>query len=269
MVGRGYGPVVALTAEQPSWPGAAPTGLAPLLAGPVHEGRVIGVHPTCVYLLVDAQLVAVETADAVGLPCAVRLGVDARLCPFRGVRRETPVSVGRARIAVGPVTVPVVRWWTPRRSRAGKDPVRIDALARALTAYPCAVPVDLPPFDLLGLGPGLTPAGDDVLAGMLVATHHDPVIGTALASSVLPTADVRTTALSAALLNLAATGQGIPALLDLADVVAGHGPATLLPGALGRLLAVGHTSGVALAWGLLRGARSVTCSPAMDEGVLA
>lgn len=269
MVARGYGPVVALTAEQPSWPGAAPTGLARLLAGPVREARVVGVHPTCVYLLVGAQLVAVETADAVGLPCAVRLGVDAELRPFRAVRRETPALVGDARIAIGSMAVPVIRWWAPRRSRPGTDPTRIDALARALAAYPCAVPVDLPASDLLGLGPGLTPAGDDVLAGMLVATHRDPVVGAALAGSVLATAGAGTTALSAALLRLAAMGHGIPALLDLADVLAGHGPAAQLPATLSRLRAVGHTSGVALAWGLLRGARSVTCSPAIGEGVLA
>ena len=31
--------------------------------------------------------------------------------------------------------------------------------------------VGVPPVDLLGLGPGLTPSGDDLLCGMLVALH--------------------------------------------------------------------------------------------------
>jgi hypothetical protein len=57
-------------------PGAASAAVRDLLAGPARRGRVLGVHPACVYVRVDDEMVAVETADGLGLPCAVRLGVD-------------------------------------------------------------------------------------------------------------------------------------------------------------------------------------------------
>ncbi|MFN2304811.1 MAG: DUF2877 domain-containing protein [Anaerolineales bacterium] len=75
-------------------------------------------------------------------------------------------------------------------------------------------PVDLGQrlLGLIGLGKGLTPAGDDFLVGFLLASHYLALISPALASqaelqkSILATAAIKTTTLSAALMQCAADG---------------------------------------------------------------
>lgn len=235
-----------------SLPGAASTTVRDLLTRPAQPATVLGGGRHGVYLQVGASVLAVETADAVGLPCAVRLGEDSAAGSLPAVRRGARASVGGGALVAGDLRVQVVRWWRPRTPRPALT-WRRDGLAAALRSHPAAVPVGGSSGSLLGLGPGSTPAGDDVLAGMLVALHHDPPARDALAAQVLPLADGRTTALSATLLRSAAHGHGIPALLDVVDLAAGHGDAADLPAAVARLRGVGHTSGTALAWGLLRG----------------
>lgn len=245
-------------------PGAASTLLRSLLSGPVRPGSVLGVHPTCVYLAVDGVVVALESSDGVGLPGSVRLGAPSGTAGLADVRPGAPARVGAGRLVVGDLTVTVARWWQPRRPRPGVDGAQVAALEHALAGHPSPVPVDAAPAELVGRGDGLTPAGDDVLAGMLVGLHHRPELARPLAEEVLPLI-ARTTMLSADLLRHASEGYGIPALIRLADVVAGAAGAegdaegtgvdTALAPALERLLRVGHSSGRALAWGLLRGAR--------------
>jgi hypothetical protein len=235
--------------------GAASTALRDALSGPPRSARVLGVHPSCVYLLAGSELVAVETSDALGLPCAVRLAAVRADGPFAGVRREHSAEVGDGGLRAGPLTVRVARWWAPRPPRAGSSAGRTDRLAELLAGHPAAVPVDGEVGDLLGLGPGLTPAGDDVLAGLLVGLHHRPDLRDPLAVEVARLAPTRTTALSAALLRHAAAGHGAPTLTAVADALTGAGEDSDLDTALDRLLAVGDTSGTALAHGLLRAGR--------------
>jgi len=108
-----------------------------------------------------------------------------------------------------------------------------------------------PPLGLIGLGPGATPAGDDLLAGVLVtlAALDDGKRRIALGSAVNACALQRTTPLSAALLKAAADGlagedlsSAISALVS-ADV-------TDLPDAIVRAVRHGATSG----WDALGGA---------------
>ena len=98
------------------------------------------------------------------------------------------------------------------------------------------------PGTLVGLGPGLTPAGDDVLAAMLLTLSAVPGTQSAVRALVAETAPLlaRTTALSATLLRHAAAGRGIPEVTELVDALAGSGD---LAAATARLLAVGHSSG--------------------------
>jgi len=239
-----------------SVPGAASTAVRPLLVGTPPPGRVVGVHPTSVYVETGAEMVALETADGLGLPCAVRLGADRTAAPFRGVRPGDVAVVGQGRVRVGRLVVPVVRWWAPRRPRPGHAYGRIEGLARLLADRPCPVHASLPVAELIGRGPGLTPAGDDVVAGLLIGLHHHPDLRDPVTAEVLPLAG-GTSALAGALLRSAAAGQHIPAVIDVADGLAGHRTDEGFETALRRLLAVGHSSGTALAHGLLRGARSV------------
>jgi len=261
--GTRYGP------GMPSLPAAAPLPARDLLTGPPRPGRVVGVHPSCVYVVTDPaepRLVGLETADALGLPCALRLGLDGSDRPFAGVSAGDPALVGAHHVGLGRLTVRVVRWWAPPvvrppvlRPSSGGPPRWVD-LAELLRDVPPPVDPTGDPTDLLGRGPGLTPAGDDVLAGWLLAVHHHA----AARDELLPVVGAwhATTALSASLLEEAAAGRGIPAALAVADALGGHGDAGDVATALGRLLRVGHTSGAALAHGLLRGAREVARSGA-------
>ena len=109
---------------------------------------------------------------------------------------------------------------------------------------------------LLGSGPGLTPSGDDVLAGFLAGAAAFGIDAVALREAVAVLAPARTTALSAALLWHAARGECIDELAGLAAVLTGQGcsqPGEALS-AVSRLVSVGHTSGAALALGLVTAA---------------
>jgi uncharacterized protein DUF2877 len=103
---------------------------------------------------------------------------------------------------------------------------------------------------LIGLGPGLTPSGDDYLGGVLVALRW---VGRGAQADSLwrwlePRLSERTSAISAAHLAAAAGGEVHEALHDvLVDLAAWEAP-DLLP-SLSRLDALGHTSG----WDALAG----------------
>lgn len=73
--------------------------------------------------------------------------------------------------------------------------------------------------ELLGAGPGLTPAGDDLLAGVLLALHyadHSNIAGN-LWKVLEPQVNSRTNAISAAHLRLSANGQCAQPVLHLLD----------------------------------------------------
>ena len=111
---------------------------------------------------------------------------------------------------------------------------------------------------LLGSGPGLTPSGDDMLAGFLVGAAAFGIDAAALREATAVLAPARTTALSAALLWHAARGECIDELASLAVVLTSQGRCRPDEAgrAVSRLLSVGHTSGAALALGLVTAAES-------------
>lgn len=112
---------------------------------------------------------------------------------------------------------------------------------------------------LLGLGPGLTPSGDDVLAGLLLGLRavgrHEDRTGRALATEVLDGL-WRTTALSGTLLRAAARGYAVPPVVDLLAALHGRIDDQLPPPAdrVARLVRevarTGHTSGADLLVGV-------------------
>jgi len=104
---------------------------------------------------------------------------------------------------------------------------------------------------LLGLGPGLTPAGDDLICGALAAANHllpSPLLASELAAAVRQQL-ARTTAISQQMLSDAINGEYHEYLDNLvADLANNDRPA--LPAALNELLGLGASSGAALACGL-------------------
>ena len=103
---------------------------------------------------------------------------------------------------------------------------------------------------LIGLGPGLTPSGDDYLGGVLVALRW---VGRGAHADSLwhwlePRLSAGTSAISAAHLAAAARGEVHEVLHDLLTDLAAWETPDLLP-SLSRLDALGHTSG----WDTLAG----------------
>ena len=236
---------------------SAPTRERDILAGPDLPGTILASFPTAFYVHVPAGfgVIALLTRDAVRVPCGVQLASSSREFPLDRLRG--PVRVGRGALRVGAaeitvgrvVSASVPRLPAPRADRVG------------LFAADVADPADLAdvadPARLLGLGGGLAASGDDVLAGFLAAGAAYRLPVDELRRVVRAEAPRRTTTLSAALHQHPAAGEAIPQvcrlLLALDD---GHGTDL----ALAELLRVGHTSGAALAAGVLAAVRAA-CTP--------
>ena len=260
---------------------AASTSLAALLAGPPAPARVLGSTAAATYLAVPRPpfVLGVLASSAVRLPLGVVLPREVVLPPVEPAAGDVAAVVGDGVVVLRGHRLRPARWFdpsvrralprhpvlSPQRLRAASEllaregaalpdplPAAADRLAR-LPAVPAPAPLQDAVQDLLGRGPGLTPAGDDVLAGALVAAH---AVGGApgLAGCVRAALDARpdaTPLLSAALLTAAAAGDGVPPLLGLLRaLVADSEPHLLLP-AVRAAVAVGHTSGTALAVGAL------------------
>lgn len=236
---------------------------------------------------VDGALAATGDPPAggalVGAGRVVVGGLTVRVTRWWTPRRATvPVSIAELRrgrdalaatLRAGAVPLPTA---VDERLRQLVDRLTAGGPVDALASGGCAEP--LPPRRLvasvavaerlLGLGPGLTPAGDDVLAGLLLGLRHlggssGAALAAALGAGVLPAAERRTTAISAALLRHAAGGAAADPVIDVLDAVGGR---LALAPALRRLLAVGHTSGADLATGLLAGATVALAYAGSDAG---
>lgn len=276
----------------------AGVSLAEVVAGPVRDARVLAAFPTAIYVLPEGgRALALVTRDGVALPNALVLDPGIRdLRRLTGKDGGAPeiVSVGAGALAVGGSTVQVDRW-VDRRYRPGDvQPAalaeRVVELERIVTAAqplerplgsrvavlaeamrsPCPDPAALSPdparaaaLALLGLGEGLTPSGDDVLAGTiaagrcLAAAVGDTVLDHRLhdlGGSLLADAAARTTALSAALLWHAARAELAEPARHVLRALVGETP---LPPAVDALLRVGHSSGRDLAVGIVLGVRTV------------
>lgn len=104
---------------------------------------------------------------------------------------------------------------------------------------------------LIGLGPGLTPSGDDFLGGAMIALSMSGYSESAAALAVpaLAAAADRTNRISQAHLRAAARGLGADALHRCVDALA-RGDREALRAAIEGLDAIGHSSG----WDALAGA---------------
>ncbi len=111
---------------------------------------------------------------------------------------------------------------------------------------------------LIGLGPGLTPSGDDLIAGLLMALHATGRRETAaaLGAFVRATAPDATSLLSRWLLEAAISGHPSEAMHVMLEALL-EGDTSALPAALSRLECIGHTSGVDMLAGSLLGLAAV------------
>lgn len=231
----------------PPWPAAASSLLDRLLAGearPVEVARTrLSVHYETGH--VDVPVLCVAVPEAVRLPNAL---VTARL-PVGPVR-----IVGGGLLADGPdhqgARWQVTRWWRPARPSGLAAPPGGPDLPSGGRAR--RDPRTLDPHALLGAGEGLTPSGDDLLAGALVTAHAtaDPRLEEWRSATRDALRTRRTTAVSRGLLHHALDGWCIPQLADLLTALCTD--PRRVDAAQARLLAVGHSSGRALLDGVRR-----------------
>lgn len=123
----------------------------------------------------------------------------------------------------------------------------------ATIAHPDAAGLETAVARLAGLGPGLTPAGDDFLLGLLLglwATRSEEEV-VELAECVVKTAVPRTTQLSAAWLQAAAQGEAWLAWHHLLNALLAGGDWQYL---FNRILNNGATSGIASLTGFVAAA---------------
>jgi hypothetical protein len=265
----------------------ASTGVAGVLRGRVRKARVLLSLPTAVYLLVPTaagpDVVAVLTSDAARSPlgCVLFRPADADGRPLVSVPRGASAEVGGGRVTVGDLTISAAAWWDPRPKLPHPCPTLLPEGVRQLRAAVFGEGVRQSSFvlpglrggpsgplaalrgavrradldvalrtatKLIGVGAGLTPSGDNVLAGTaagLVLLGHPA--GARFGATVTSLAAGHTTELSRALLRHAAAGRVSGEFAAVLSGLVGKGPTTP---AINALMATGPTSGRALALGL-------------------
>lgn len=282
----GQPPVAALRTV----PVAASTTLAGVLTGPGAEATVLLAGRYAAYLDGPTGVFAVVVTGATApsaslvLPSGTRpddvLEAGAQVwVGDGGVAVPAPpyCPVGCPSSAPSPRTlIRPLRWWEPARVRPGAvDAGALRVLEQALRRLGPAVPADVVHArtvgrraahalvagapdqaaehlrSVLGLGPGTTPSGDDVAAGVLLAGHalltspEGRCDVRRLAARVHGDARDRTGAVSVAMLAEAGHGRGAAAVVRAVDALAGSGHVS----AVVDLLRLGHHSGADIACG--------------------
>lgn len=227
--------------------------------GPV---PVLHTGPAATYVDVGGWAVGVVTPAATRVPCALRLAGH-RACgptdfasegipggPVTAYLEGGSLHLGGHRLPMGrSVDVRAPRGVPRRCTRTTANSVTVLATPPAAVAE--FVSIHLPrrldataADQLLGRGPGLTPLGDDVLAGWL-AVHRLVGVATPEVDEVLAGARARTTLVSATLLDCAAHGEVVPEFARWLAALATSDARRCLD----ALLTVGATSGAGLAVG--------------------
>ncbi len=234
-------------------------------------GRVVGVYSRAAYLRVPGGLVALTTFDVPSGPLHARAQVD-----LGRLRLHDRVVVTPSWLQAGPILVDLggAERWRGRLPSAAELDAGQDLAGELLEGAP-ASSLEIDPGDprdlarvaqrIGGVGPGLTPAGDDCLAGLLVVARIGG--GEAVEPDLIAVAEsVETNDVAAAFLAWAARGQSVEPVHRFL-VSAAQGRAADAADALDALVGFGHSSGADLALGLrlglarLRSLSHTTVSP--------
>jgi hypothetical protein len=214
---------------------------------PIAVGSCASVSGDAIRVPVDGGELLVDLRNAVRLPARAlpsipRPGAAHRACVERlsKLQRSAGCELRIEALGPGPAAITAVGVRLREAALALGEAVRDGAQPRPAGAA------------LIGLGPGLTPSGDDFLCGFLaavLAAHPAllPALHQAAAASL-----GRTGGISAFLLRCAIEGFWPASLVDLADALAADQEPDALR-ALAELCQLGHSSGCDLATGFLYG----------------
>jgi hypothetical protein len=223
------------------------------LETPRHEVPVLHQGRDAIYLDEAGWCLGVVTRSATHVPCALVLAGASAMDLSKVERAEVGdgavlLHAGRLQVAVrvGRLANPLVARLTTTppayvvKRMVGHARAALDELGTPQGVFRMITEA---PNELLGRGSGLTPLGDDVLAGWAA-------MSAALGSSVTgPDPRDRTTLLSATLLDCARRGEVLPEFRALLTALAHPNELTGVDRAARALAAVGHTSGAGLLLG--------------------
>ena len=243
--------------------------MGPVAAGvlnQVPEGKVIAVFDNCFYLELNNTYICIGNSNFSNGPLnVISSAPDKTNWITSGIRGGDRANVANHTLRIGlnivfefantkiwnplPVlitptlTTKIGQFYALNPSQSGL-PKQAYPLIEALSDW-LKTSTHLPPpsiKSLLGMGPGLTPSGDDFIGAMLITLHHMGQIQTKaqLTRSVLHHTTKATNPISAQHLYAAIDGMGSDAL---------HRALAGEPSALNTLVSIGHTSG----WDALAG----------------
>jgi hypothetical protein len=253
--------------EAESSPAWASTALGDTLLGPWQDATVFADTPVAAYAAVTGQETPGQVIALLRLS-AIRLPVGFCVADERLPATGTSVRIGHGMVSVPGHTWRPVRWWDPRPHispqallRHGQELVDIvfdepasafgGPVTEALSVAAALAGGDTrPALDVIGLGPGLTPAGDDVVAGALAVLALVGRLDDSARDAINQHALTNTAALSAALLVAAGRGQMIPQAARLLTSLSAGEPAAQVHRAAHGLFRVGSTSGHDLCAGM-------------------
>lgn len=204
--------------------------LAPILTNRSSHLEILGVSSGLVWLSLDGEALTIQSVSPdspLALPTSIFLP--------SGTPSAKELCLREGRLMLGEAALQITRWWHPPRAQ----------VVTWAGTFGAAPEIDV----LLGRGSGLTPEGDDLVAGWLILARS---IGhprfESIHQRVLNMSAARTTSFSCALLQCAAQGYGVAPLIDYVTSLLENRKD--ISAVRGRLAQVGHTSGEALAIGV-------------------
>jgi uncharacterized protein DUF2877 len=231
----------------------------------IGHGNVI-MHPRAVVLAHPARVHAHDCLDITTLtpwrPPPMPLADH-----LRGILRAGCAALARNLVRLPPPAglAALLVAQTPQFPLDRAEPlVRAFALALDHDDAASIVATGLP---LLGLGPGLTPSGDDLVGGalfarrLLAATARERDAETALATNLIDAARERTHPVAVALFADLATAQTFAPLHRLAHAMAVRAGADVLVDAAHALVVVGRSSGFEMLAGFMLGVAGAAMLP--------
>ncbi len=215
----------------------------------------------CNIRLANGHLATCTTADYFDMPRGIRIDTPADFRFQSAVRRGTSTYCrgGIVRFSASSLKIDcrgAVVWRGKFKPRSRPPARLVRELWNMVRSDVREIPPNFWPQTLIGRGEGLTPAGDDVLAGLLAApmlvaptrrSHQE------LASKIRLRL-YATNEISGEMLNDATEGLFIEPVVSLLSAIYGNGD---LQEALHNLCAVGATSGTAMLMGVLAGVADV------------
>ena len=275
---------------------AASAGLRPLLDAAAWEGRIVGVfHSGLLCTTPEGRLLHLHAGPRLVSPFSLRMEGE-----FAKILRRIPLAQGMPVHKTGSgidiaerlhLRLDDVTSYRSRHSAGEVRPEAVEIARQALRSHGHSGSFDRMPGAqtpvtamqqalverhpgriveaarrLIGLGPGLTPSGDDLLVGCLRGlwlirpdAQAAPQMLDRLRADLLPGLGERTTRVGAEFIRYALDGAFAEVLDRAAEALLPPTSPQLVQSALGRLLAQGETSGTDTTLGLL------TCLEAMPS----